>query len=143
MNVAPLAYNPNPALEEQIRVALRSLEALFDQRTEARIQGDQAQVAAIEGQIAPAMRRIGDAYPQQDTRDHWYQQAERLENATPEEKEHILMSIAKGLGLLIAAPLALAFGIVGGAVFAAGSILYGVGKVVVGLGSLLTGGMFG
>ncbi|CAE7101831.1 unnamed protein product [Rhizoctonia solani] len=139
---APPEYNANPPAEEQIRIELRALEALFEERRAARERNDPAQVAVIEERIAQTMRRVGDAYPNEETRQHWYRQAENLERATPEQREHILMPIAKGLGILIAAPLALAFGIVGGVVFAAGSILYGAGKVVVGLGTLLTGGWF-
>ncbi|EUC59864.1 transmembrane protein, putative, partial [Rhizoctonia solani AG-3 Rhs1AP] len=139
MSAPPPEYT-NPSIEEQIRTELQALQTLFDERTDARSRGDTARVARIEARIAQTMRRVGDAYPNEETRQHWYRQAENFEKATPEQREHILMPIAKGLGILIAAPLALAFGIVGGAVFAAGSILYGAGKVVMGLGTLLTGG---
>lgn len=130
------------AQEERIRVVLRALESLFNRRNEARQRNDNEELAQIDRQIPPAMRSIGDAYPDQERRTHWYRKADEYEKANPEEKEHILMPIAKGLGLLIAAPLALAAGIVGGTLFAAGTILYGAGKVVQGLGGLLTGGYF-
>ncbi|KDN44226.1 hypothetical protein RSAG8_05699, partial [Rhizoctonia solani AG-8 WAC10335] len=142
MNAAPPEYHPNPPLEEQIRIALRALETLFDERAEARNRGDQAQIALIEERIALAMRGVGDAYPAGDARANWHRQAEQFRNANGEEREHILMPIAKGLGLLIAAPLALAGVIVVGALGAVGAVLYGAGKVVQGLGSLLTGGKF-
>ncbi|CEL54205.1 hypothetical protein RSOLAG1IB_11603 [Rhizoctonia solani AG-1 IB] len=142
MDARPPPYDPNPDPEEKIRIALRALQELFDKRTEARNRRDQDQVALIDGEIAQAMRLVGDVYEDENTREHWYGQARNLENANAEEREHILMPIAKGLGLLIAAPLALAFGIVGGAVFTAGAILYGVGRVVGGVGSLLTAGIF-
>ncbi|CAE6441603.1 unnamed protein product [Rhizoctonia solani] len=141
MDERPPLYEPNPDQEEQMRIALRALQTLFEKRAEARNRHDQAEVARIDSHIAQAMRQVGDTYPNEETREHWYRQARDLENANEEEREHILMPIAKGLGILIAAPLALAFVIVGGAVFTAGSILYGVGKVVIGVGSLLTGGM--
>ncbi|KAG8697851.1 hypothetical protein FRC11_014807, partial [Ceratobasidium sp. 423] len=139
MDGPPPEYNANPSLEDQIRAALKSLQTLLDEREEARNRGDKTQVARIEEDIAPAMRRVGDSYHNEETRANWYRQAEDLENANPEQREHILMPIAKGLGILIAAPLALAFGIVGGVIFTAGSILYGAGKLVQGLGTLLTG----
>ncbi|KDN44228.1 hypothetical protein RSAG8_05701, partial [Rhizoctonia solani AG-8 WAC10335] len=141
MDIAPLVQNGNPALEEHIRVALRALQALVNERAEARNRGDQAQVAIIDNHIAPAMRQVGDAYDNEEARQHWYHQAETHEHADVEEREHMLMTVAMCLGILIAAPLALAFGIVGGVVLTAGSILYGVGRVAQGLWSLLTGGM--
>ncbi|KEP49321.1 putative transmembrane protein, partial [Rhizoctonia solani 123E] len=126
MNMGALAQANNPVLEEHIGGALRALESLIKARAEAHNRGDQAQAALINDQIAPAMRRVGDAYPNEETRQHWYNQARTLENASPEEKENLLANIGLGLGLLIAAPLALAFGIVGGVVFTAGSIIYAV-----------------
>jgi hypothetical protein len=144
-NTSPPHYNSATENEGRISAALQTLQTLLNQRNEAGNQQDQATVRQVERQIPAAMRRIGDAYllsANTETYQNWYRQAEEFERANPEEREHILMPIAKGLGLLIAAPLALAFGIVGGAVFTAGSILYGVGKVVQGLGSLFTGGLF-
>ncbi|GAB1527075.1 hypothetical protein RhiTH_010250 [Rhizoctonia solani] len=140
MNAGPPPYDANKNAEEQIRTALRALEALFEERRDARARDDQAELARIEERIVAAMRSVGDAYPEGETRRNWYRQADAFFNANDEEREHILLPIAKGLGILIAAPLALAFGIAGGAIFAAGSILYGAGKVVAGVGSLLTGG---
>ncbi|KAJ1300165.1 hypothetical protein OPQ81_011917 [Rhizoctonia solani] len=140
MDSAPPAYNPDPTQEDQIRAALEALQKLFDERARARTRGDQAQVALIEERTAEAMRRVADAYGG-EAGGNWNRQAEILMNANPEERENILMPIAKGLGLLIAAPLALAGVIVVGAVGAVGGVLYGVGKVLQGLGGLLTAGM--
>ncbi|KAG8697852.1 hypothetical protein FRC11_014808, partial [Ceratobasidium sp. 423] len=141
MDVVAAQQIANPILEEQIRTALRALQTLIDQREEARIRGDQAQFAQIEKDIPPAMRGVGDIYHNEKTQEEWYRRAKNFENTGPEEREDMLISIAKGLGLLIAAPLALAFGIVGGVVFTAGSMLYGVGRLAQGLGALLTGGL--
>ncbi|CAE6422098.1 unnamed protein product [Rhizoctonia solani] len=138
----PPEYCPNPSQEDQIRTALQALQTLFDQRAQAREKGDQAQLDLIEERITLAMRRVGDEYPEGDTRGNWYRQAEAFWNAKGDEKEHVLMPIAKGLGLLIAAPIALAGGIVVGAVATVGTVLVGVGKVVQGVGSVLTGGWF-
>lgn len=136
----PLGYNAEQ--EERIRVVLQALQTLFEIRIEARRQGNIEELPHVDRQIPAAMRRIGDAYPDQQARAQWYRDADEFESANPEEREHILMPIAKGLGILIATPFVLAGGIAGGAVFAAGAILYGAGKVVQGIGSLLTGGNF-
>ncbi|KAB5588618.1 Transmembrane protein [Ceratobasidium theobromae] len=140
-DVPPPDYNPDE-VEERIRVALRDLQDLFDLRTAARARGDQERVRNLDQQIPIAMRRIGDAYPDAERRLLWYRKAEEYDSAGMAEKETIAMSILKGLGLLIAAPLALAGGVVAGTLFTAGAILYGVGKVVGGLGSALTAGFF-
>ncbi|KAH7332991.1 hypothetical protein B0J17DRAFT_677140 [Rhizoctonia solani] len=141
-DTAPPEYNANPSQEEQIRSALQALQTLFEERAEARKRGDQAELALVEERITLAMRRVGDEYPEGEIRGGWYSKAEAFFKAKGDEKDHILMPIAKGLGLLIAAPLALAGGIVVGVVATAGTVLYGVGKVVQGVGSVLTGGWF-
>jgi hypothetical protein len=123
--------------EEAVRERLTELNVLFDQRADAVRQGDQATVDSIEVKIVVTMRKVGDAYPDNESKSEWYKQAELFESGSSEEKEHILMPLTKGLGILIAAPFAVA----GGAIFAAGGILYGAGKTIQGVGNLLTGGM--
>ncbi|CAA7271607.1 unnamed protein product [Cyclocybe aegerita] len=133
----PPKYDPDQ--EEKIRIR-RALQELFDRHPAARSQPDDTTVRNIDSQIPPAMRTVGDAYPDQETRRHWYKKAEDYENAPPEQKENILKPLLEGLGMLISAPLMLAGGVVVGSVYTAGAILVGAGKVIKGLGSLLTGG---
>ncbi|KAH7323404.1 hypothetical protein B0J17DRAFT_683331 [Rhizoctonia solani] len=84
------------------------------------------------------MHKVGDAYPDEESKDAWHAKASQYESSSTEEKENILMPLAKGLGILIATPFAVA----GGAIFAAGGILYGAGKTIQGVGNILTGGAF-
>lgn len=135
LNNQPPAYNQQ---EETIRARLLVLQDLMEQREGARARNDQAAVSTLENIIVTTMRRIGDAYPEGETRREWHGRANDFERSDPEEREHILMPLAKGLGILIATPFALA----GGIIFAAGAIVYGAGKTVMGLGQLLTGGVF-
>ncbi|KAG8743062.1 hypothetical protein FRC10_000444 [Ceratobasidium sp. 414] len=125
--------NPPPPYDNRER-----LQELFQRRADAVAQGNQAEVAAIDIQIVNALRGLGDAEPNAAERERWHNLADNFQAGNAEEKEHILMPIAKGLGIIIAIPFAVA----GGVIFAAGSILYGAGKVVQGLGSVLTGGTF-
>ena len=140
MEAAPPDYHPDPPLEEEVRIAFQALDAVFAERTKAQNRGDHAQVPLIEERIAQAMRHVGDTFPAGDIRRTWYSHAEQFRRANREEMEHILMPIAKGIGLLIVVPLALVGLIVVGVLDAVGTVLYGAGKVVQGLGSLLTGG---
>ncbi|KAG9078270.1 hypothetical protein FRC06_008449 [Ceratobasidium sp. 370] len=114
------------------------LQELFQRRADAVAQGNHAEVAAIDAQIVDAIRGLGDAEPTTEERRRWHNLADSFQAGDNQEKEHILMPIAKGLGIIIATPFVLA----GGVIVAAGSILYGAGKVVQGLGNVLTGGMF-
>ncbi|KAJ3499928.1 hypothetical protein NLJ89_g10010 [Agrocybe chaxingu] len=134
----PPKYDPDQ--EEKIRRALGALQELFDRRVAARSQSNATAVRNIDSQIPSAMCTVGDAYPDQETRRHWYKRAEDYENACPEQKEHIMKPPLEGLGMLIAAPLVLAGGVVVGSAYTAGAILVGAGKLIRGLGSLLTGG---
>ncbi|KAJ1305628.1 hypothetical protein OPQ81_000625 [Rhizoctonia solani] len=124
--------------EENARAQLNALQDLFQKRREASDTGDEAQVKALDRQIVSAMHDVGNAYPDQESKDAWYAKAGQYESSSAEEKENILMPLAKGLGILIATPFAVA----GGAIFAAGGILYGAGKTIQGVGNLLTGGVF-
>lgn len=56
--------------------------------------------------------------------------------AMKSEDDSILMSLLKGVGILICTPIALA----GAAAFGGGVMLYGCGKVIVGLGHMMTFG---
>ncbi|KAF8603615.1 hypothetical protein BDV93DRAFT_606615 [Ceratobasidium sp. AG-I] len=107
-------------------------------RDEARSHNDTAAVHSIEIKIAATMRSLGDAYPDEKSKREWREKADAYEQGNDAEKEHIPMPLAKGLGILIATPFAVA----GGAIFAAGAIVYGAGKTVEGLGNTLTGGAF-
>ncbi|KAF8603612.1 hypothetical protein BDV93DRAFT_155774 [Ceratobasidium sp. AG-I] len=137
-----MPINPPPAYDQQqeeaVRVQLIALKILMEQREEARVRGDQVATCVIDNRIVATMRLVGDAYPAGETRIEWYRKADVYERGNTEEKEHILMPLAKGLGILIATPFALAAGVI----FAAGAIIYGAGKTVMGLGNLLTGGVF-
>ncbi|CAE6471889.1 unnamed protein product [Rhizoctonia solani] len=124
--------------EENAREQLNALQDLFQKRRDASNVGDEEQVKTIDQQIVSAMRSVGDAYPDQESKDAWHTKASQYESSSAEEKEDILMPLAKGLGILIATPFAVA----GGAIFAAGGILYGAGKTIQGVGNILTGGVF-
>ncbi|KAJ7058750.1 hypothetical protein C8F01DRAFT_1147103 [Mycena amicta] len=76
------------------------------------------------------MRDLAAHHPTLEDRTRWAVKADELEKAPDGEKEHILMDIGKGLGLIIALPFILA-----------GGILYGVGLFVKGVGNILTGGI--
>ncbi|KAF8603614.1 hypothetical protein BDV93DRAFT_556312 [Ceratobasidium sp. AG-I] len=124
--------------EDNVRALLEALQNLMKQRDEARSHNDTAAVHSIEIKIAATMRSLGDAYPDEESKREWREKADAYEQGNDVEKEHILMPLAKGLGILIATPFAVA----GGAIFAAGAIVYGAGKTVEGLGNTLTGGAF-
>ncbi|CAE7221849.1 unnamed protein product [Rhizoctonia solani] len=124
--------------EEDARAQLNALDDLFQKRRDATNTGDHEQVTVLDQQIVSAMRSVGDAYPDEESKDAWHVKAKQYESGTEEEKDNILMPLAKGLGILIATPFAVA----GGAIFAAGGILYGAGKTIQGVGNVLTGGVF-
>ncbi|CAE6437460.1 unnamed protein product [Rhizoctonia solani] len=124
--------------EENARAQLNLLQDLFQKRREATNAGDEATVKALDQEIVSAMHSVGDAYPDEESKDAWHTKAKQYDSSSADEKENILMPLAKGLGILIATPFAVA----GGAIFAAGGILYGAGKTIQGVGNLLTGGVF-
>ncbi|CCO34938.1 hypothetical protein BN14_09049 [Rhizoctonia solani AG-1 IB] len=124
--------------EENAREQLNILQDLFQKRRDAANRGDKAEMAAVDQHIVSAMHNVGNAYPDEESKDAWHSKANQYESSNAEEKENILMPLAKGLGILIATPFAVA----GGAIFAAGGILYGAGKTIQGVGNLLTGGVF-
>ncbi|KDN46679.1 hypothetical protein RSAG8_04059, partial [Rhizoctonia solani AG-8 WAC10335] len=124
--------------EENARAQLNALQDLFQKRRDATNLGDEEQVKALDQQIVSAMHSVGDAYPDEESKDAWHTKASQYESSSTEGKVNILMPLAKGLGILIATPFAVA----GGAIFAAGGILYGAGKTIQGVGNILTGGVF-
>ncbi|KAG8722054.1 hypothetical protein FRC08_007475 [Ceratobasidium sp. 394] len=120
------SYRRPSSREEQARTYLTELEVLFEQHGEAVHRGDKSTVRSIEVNIVFKMRQLGDTYPDPESKSAWYEKAEVFEVGNDEDKKNILMPLAQGLGILIAAPFAVA----GGAIFAAGGILYGVGLAV-------------
>lgn len=132
------AHGASPSQEENVRNLLNALQSLFQRRSDAQNRGDVGAVKEIDEQIVVTMRSVGDAYPDDESTAAWYAKADQYHSSNAEEKENILMPLAKGLGILIATPFAVA----GGAIFAAGGILYGAGKTIQGVGNLLTGGVF-
>jgi hypothetical protein len=140
--------NPPPPYtrDDVMRQRLQELEELLQTRAAAVARGDQTAVNTLDTTIVASMQHVGDAYAtnannapaDQERVRQWHDMAGRFQAGGAEEREHILMPLAKGLGILIVTPFALA----GGIIFAAGSIIYGAGKVVQGLGNLLTGGVF-
>ncbi|KAG8743063.1 hypothetical protein FRC10_000445 [Ceratobasidium sp. 414] len=139
-----IGFDPRPPSphtstnEEQARIYLTELKVLFGQRADAVRRGGKSAARSIEINIVVKMRQIGDTYPDAESKSEWYKKAKVFEKGNDNDKENILMPLAQGLGILIAAP----FVVAGGAIFAAGGILYGVGKTVLGVGNLLTGGVF-
>ncbi|KAG8695983.1 hypothetical protein FRC09_008815 [Ceratobasidium sp. 395] len=132
---------PSPSAsnnEEAARKHLTELKVLFEERDAAVHRDDKAAIQSIEVNIVVKMRQIGDTYPDAESKSEWYQKAKIFQDGSEKDKSDILKPLAQGLGILIAAPFAVA----GGAIFAAGGILYGAGKTVVGVGNLLTGGVF-
>lgn len=119
--------------EKSARQLLVELQGMFEKLVDARKRNDTATTKVLEPQIVALMIRIGDACPSESGRQHWYDRAQALQSSSEEEKEHIMLSIAKGLGIILLTPFVVVGGIIGGAVFAAG-------KGVHGLGSRLTSG---
>lgn len=130
--------SPNNEQEANVRALLEALQNLMKQCEEARSRNDTTAIHSIEIKIVSTMRSVGDAYPDEESKQEWHEKADAYERGNDEEKEHILMPLAKGLAILIATPFAVA----GGAIFAAGAIVYGAGKTVEGVGNVLTGGAF-
>ncbi|KAJ1305102.1 hypothetical protein OPQ81_000141 [Rhizoctonia solani] len=112
--------------EKSARELLTELQALFEKLNNARRRGDAATARTLESQAIILMRRIGDACPSDSGRQHWYDRAQALQDSSEEEKEHIMLGIAKGLGIILLTPFVLVGGIVGGAVFAAGRGVHGL-----------------
>ncbi|GAB1521128.1 hypothetical protein RhiTH_004219 [Rhizoctonia solani] len=114
--------------EKTARELLTELQALFEKLNDARRRGDTATSRTLEPQAVALMRRIGDACPSESGKQHWYDRAQALQNSSEEEKEHVMLAIAKGLGIILLTPFVLVGGIVGGAVFAAGKGVHDLGS---------------
>ncbi|KAF8754713.1 hypothetical protein RHS01_06094 [Rhizoctonia solani] len=91
--------------EKTARELLTELQALFEKLNDARRRGDTATSRTLEPKRAQA-----------------------LQNSSEEEKEHVMLAIAKGLGIILLTPFVLVGGIVGGAVFAAGKGVHDLGS---------------
>jgi hypothetical protein len=113
----PIMSGPS---EKSARQLLLELQGLFEKLNKARQRKDMAAVRSLEPQVIALMIRIGDACPNESGKQHWYERAQALQNSSEEEKEHIMLSIAKGLGIILLTPFVVVGGIIGGAVFAAG-----------------------
>ncbi|KEP49453.1 putative transmembrane protein [Rhizoctonia solani 123E] len=114
--------------EKSARELLTELQALFERLNNARRRGDMATAKTLEPQAVSLMRRIGDACPSEPGKQHWYDRAQALQNSNDEEKEHVMLAIAKGLGIILLTPFVLVGGIIGGAVFAAGKGVHDLGS---------------
>ncbi|CAE6423951.1 unnamed protein product [Rhizoctonia solani] len=113
--------------EKSARELLTDLQALFERLNNARRRGDTATAKTLESQAIVLMRRIGDACPSESGKQHWYDRAQALQSSSEDEKEHVMLAIAKGLGIILLTPFVLVGGIVGGAVFAAGKGVHDLG----------------
>ncbi|KAH7338389.1 hypothetical protein B0J17DRAFT_768512 [Rhizoctonia solani] len=113
--------------EKSARELLTDLQVLFEKLNNARRRGDTATAKTLESQAIILMRRIGDACPSESGKQHWYDRAQALQNSSEDEKEHVMLAIAKGLGIILLTPFVLVGGIVGGAVFAAGKGVHDLG----------------
>jgi hypothetical protein len=100
---------------------------------------DDQEAEAEAEKVAAAMRRVGDSHTDPNVKKVWHEKADDFSKASPSERVTLFDDIGKGLLILLATPFALA----GGAIFAAGAILYGAGMLVKGLGNVLTFGAFG
>ncbi|KAF7306214.1 MFS general substrate transporter [Mycena indigotica] len=106
-------------LEQLVKLKLRQYER----------ERQPSEAKQLQKEIIKLMRQLADTHPEPCERKRWEEQADNLDNATEEEREHILLDIGKGLGLILVLPFLFA-----------GGVLYGVGLFVKGVGNLLTGG---
>ncbi|CAE6528383.1 unnamed protein product [Rhizoctonia solani] len=114
--------------EKSARQLLTELQVLFEKLNDARRRGDTATTKTLESQAIILMRRIGDACPSESGKQHWYDRAQALQESNDEDKEHVMLAIAKGLGIIVLTPFVLVGGIIGGAVFAAGKGVHDLGS---------------
>ncbi|KAF7331634.1 6PF2K domain-containing protein [Mycena kentingensis (nom. inval.)] len=86
--------------------------------------------ARDEAAILSSMRDLEKSHPDPEVQKYWAQRAEDFENASDEnDKLHIVKDVAKAIGVLIAAPFAIA-----------GMILIGTGQLLKVSGNWISGG---
>jgi hypothetical protein len=86
-----------------------------------------------EHNILSLINGVADAASDPEVKKHYREKGEKFANASRKQKENIARDIAKGLRIILIAPLAL--------IAVAGGILYGTGMIVKGVGNVLTLGM--
>ena len=141
------AEDSNSDIETQGSVALD----VVDQESRAQ------SIRVLEELVLADMRKLVHIHPDPIMQVEWAARSDRFAEALAHadsgsagmgydlatldletRRESIFFDIAKGFGLLVLTPVALALA----ALFGAGAILYGVGKLISGLGHLLTLGRF-
>jgi len=134
----PTVETNEPQPEDEVTKILQALRddirALHRARS-SQVPVPEARIAELEGLVRVGMARVAQIHPDPDVRADYRARLARLEGARDEsEKWDVLIGVAKGLGLVLAAP----FAIVAGAILLAGSIVQGTGQVLKGLGTILT-----
>lgn len=115
-----------PALLSEVewRLKLKQLEKKIRKYNWTK-QGDEADIVA-------SMRDLAASHDDPQVQGYWNRRADEFEKAPDSDKKALLMDIARGLAILIAAPLAIA-----------GALLMGTGMLLKASGNFLTGGKAG
>ncbi|KAJ7671847.1 hypothetical protein B0H17DRAFT_1084809 [Mycena rosella] len=118
--------------EEEWQEMLSKLKKKLRRYEQAKKRGDEETIKRLVREIGQLMSSLADGHSDPEVRAEWTRKANNFEKAPEEAKEHMLLDIGKGLGIIVASPF-----------LVAGGILYGVGLFAQGVGNLLTGGIIG
>ncbi|KAJ6594725.1 hypothetical protein B0H19DRAFT_913066, partial [Mycena capillaripes] len=111
--------------EEEWQRKRANLDKKFKKYQRAKERGDTAKAKKLEYELWQDMLSLAASHSDPAVRAEWKKKAEDFIRAAETGDESMVMDIAKGLGLVVAAPFILA-----------GTALYGVGLLTKGLGNL-------
>ncbi|KAJ6594823.1 hypothetical protein B0H19DRAFT_1366589 [Mycena capillaripes] len=132
-SISSTAESETPTLsEEEWQRERANLGKKFEKYYRAKEQEEKAKVKKLEHELWQDMHSLAASHSDPAVRTEWKKKAEDFRRAAEAGEESMVMDIAKGLGLIVAAPFLLA-----------GTVLYGVGLLTKGLGNLFTGGRIG
>jgi len=125
--------------EKKFRKLVEELKTTIERYKAARRKANKETLKKLEEKVTVLMNAVADASTDPNVARHYKEKAEKFSKAHAEDKENIAMDVAKGLGMILAAPFVLA----AAGVFVAGTVVYGVGTLVQGIGNVLTFGGVG
>ncbi|KAJ7047890.1 hypothetical protein C8F04DRAFT_1387045 [Mycena alexandri] len=122
---APPAYHHGLSSSSEVewQTKLKSLEKKIRKYNWSKNGPSEASV------IVDSMRDLGASHSDPKVQAYWNRRADAFERAPDADRKSILLDIGRGLGILIAAPFAIA-----------GAVLIGTGMLLKASGNFLTGG---
>lgn len=139
---APAEGPAPPPVTDEVANTLKALLGDINTLHQARSSqppASESRIAELESSIRVGMARMAQIHPDPHTRADYRAKLAKFDSGDESGKWDVLINIATGLGIILAAPFAIA----GGAILLAGSIVQGTGQVLAGLGTLLTGPLTG